>query len=137
MTVADLMREPVPPLRENTSFRQIAERFLTCSNNYLPVVDAKQRLLGMVALHDLKEYLTAGEELSSVIAFDIMRPPPQCLTPAQKLPSVLPALLASEVRNVPVVNNQHEFRLIGAIARAEALGMLSEAISARSAPGKT
>jgi len=27
--------------------------------------------------------------------------------------------------------------LIGAIARAEALGMLSEAISARSAPGKT
>src|SRR5439155_2787615 len=131
-----LMQEPVVPLRENTTFREIAERFLTCSNNYLPVVDGKRRLIGMVSLHDLKEYLTAGEELKSVIAFDVMRPPPPCLTPAQKLPSALATLLASEVRNVPVVNNQQEFRLIGAIARAEALGLLSELISARSAPGK-
>jgi len=136
MTVADLMREPTSPLRENTPFQEIAERFLTCSNNYLPVVDARQRLIGMVALHDMKEYLNAGEELSSVIAFDLMRPPPPCLTPTQKLPSVLPTLLASEVRNVPVVNNQNEFRLIGAIARAEALGLLSEVITARSMPGK-
>lgn len=136
MTVADLMRKPIEPLRENTTFQQIAERFLTCSNNYLPVVDAKQKLIGMVSLHDLKEYLTAGEELSSVIAYDIMRPPPPCLTPAQKLPAVLSALLASEVRNVPVVNSQSEFKLVGTIARAEALGVLSEVISARSARGK-
>jgi len=136
LTVADLMQERVTPLRETTTFREIAERFLTCSNNYLPVVDAKQRLIGMVALHDLKEYLSAHEELSGVIAFDIMRPPPACLVPTQKLPSALSTLLASEVRNVPVVNNQQEFRLIGAIARAEALGLLSEVISARSTPGK-
>jgi CIC family chloride channel protein len=136
LTVADLMQERVTPLRETTTFREVAERFLTCSNNYLPVVDANQRLIGMVALHDLKEYLSAHEELSGVIAFDIMRPPPACLVPTQKLPSALSTLLASEVRNVPVVNNQQEFRLIGAIARAEALGLLSEVISARSTPGK-
>jgi chloride channel protein, CIC family len=137
MTVADLMLQPVTPLRENTTFEQIAERFLTCSNNFLPVVDAKQRLLGIVALHDLKEYLTAGEELKSVIAYDIMRPVPLCLTPTQKLPAALPTLLASEMRNVPVVNNQQEFRLIGAVTRADALGLLSEAISSRTAPTKS
>jgi CBS domain-containing protein len=136
LTVADLMQERIPPLRETTTFREIADRFLTCANNYLPVVDHQQRLIGMVALHDLKEYLSAHEELSGVIAFDIMRPPPPCLTPAQKLPTALSTLLASEVRNVPVVNNQQEFRLIGVIARAEALGRLSEVISARSTPGK-
>jgi CBS domain-containing protein len=90
----------------------------------------------MVSLHDLKEYLNAGEELNSVIAYDIMRPPPPCLMPTQKLPAALPTLLASEMRNVPVVNNQQEFRLIGAIARADALGLLSEAISSRTAPTK-
>jgi len=136
LTVADLMQEPITPLRETTHFREIADRFLTCSNNYLPVVDSKQRLLGMVALHDLKEYLGAHEDLSGVIAYDIMRPVPPCLTPTQKLPAALSTLLASEIRNVPVVNNLHEFRLIGAIARAEALGLLSEVISARSTPGK-
>jgi CIC family chloride channel protein len=133
-SVGDLMRAPVPPLRENTTFREIADRFLTLPNNFLPVVDGNQRLIGMVALHDLKEYLNAGQELSGVIAYDVMRPPPACLTPNQKLTDVLPILLASEVRNVPVVNNLSEFRLLGTVGRAEALGLVSEAISVRSTP---
>ena len=131
-TVGDLMREPVPPVRENTPFGEIAQRFLTLPHNFLPVVDEKQRLLGMIALHDLKEYLHAGQELDSVIAYDVMRPTPVCLTPNQKLPDVLPLLLASEIRNVPVVDNLHQRRLIGTVARSEALSVLSEAISARS-----
>src|SRR6185436_12394894 len=85
-TVADLMRQPVPPISENTTFRQMADRFLTSPNNFLPVVDAKQRFDGMVALHDLKEYLNVGQELCSVIAYDIMRPPPPCLMHNPKLP---------------------------------------------------
>ena len=132
-TVGDLMRAPVPPVRENTPFREIAQRFLTLPNNFLPVVDEQQKLLGMIALHDLKEYLHAGQELDSVIAYDVMRPTPVCLTPNQKLSDVLPLLLASEIRNVPVVNNLMQNRLIGTVARTEALSLLSEAISARSA----
>lgn len=130
-TVGDFMLQPIPPLRENTAFREIADRFLTCSNNFLPVVDENQRLLGVVALQDLKEYLNAGHELNGVIAYDVMRPPPACLTPNQKLPDVLPILLASELRNVPVVNNLTQFRLVGTVERGEVLGLLSEAISAR------
>jgi len=130
-TVGDLMRAPVPPVRENTAFKQLAERFLTSPNNFLPVVDEQQRFLGVVALHDLKEYLNAGQELNSIIASDVMRPPPPLLTPDQRLADVLPVLLNSELRNVPVVNNAVEFRLLGSVGRAEALGVLSEAISAR------
>jgi len=40
-------------------------------------------------------------------------------------------LLASELRNVPVVNSIEERRLIGSVQRSEALGFLSEAIVAR------
>jgi CIC family chloride channel protein len=132
-TVADLMRQPVPPLRENTPFREMADRFLTSPNNFLPVADDRGRLLGVVALHDLKEHLNADVELSSVIASDIMQPPPVCLTPGERLSDVLPALLASELRNVPVVDSAASFRLIGTVSRAEALGLLSDAIRARSA----
>jgi chloride channel protein, CIC family len=133
-TVADLMRPPVAPVRENTPFRDIAKRFLTGPYNFIPVVDGQQRLMGVVAIHDLKEYLNVGQELDSVIAYDIMRKPPPCLTPAQKLADVLPLLLASELKNVPVVNNFKQNKLIGRVARSEALGMISEVISARSAP---
>ncbi len=131
-TVGDIMRPPVPPLRDNTPFHEIADRFLVSPNNFLPVVDASQRLIGVVALQDLKNFLNARFELSSVIALDIMRDPPPCLTPNQRLSDVLPTLLASELRNVPVVNTLADFKLIGSVARAEALGVLSEAISASS-----
>ena len=128
-TVGDVMRAPVPPVRETATFRELADRFLASSNNFLPVVDAQKRLLGVVALHDLKEFLTAGQEISGVIAFDVMRPPPPCLTPDQRLLDALPLLLASEQRNVPVVNHPEERRLIGAVARADILGLFSEALA--------
>ena len=134
-TVADLMREPVLPLQENAPFRSIADRFLQVPNNFLPVVGDNGRLLGVVALHDLKEHLNVERQLDGVIASDIMRPRPPCLTPDQRLGDVLPVLLACEMRNIPVVNNQAELRLIGSVSRAEALGLLSEAIVARKAMG--
>jgi len=93
------------------------------------VVDENQRLVGLVALQDLKEYLNAGQELSGVIAYDVMRPPPVCLTPNQRLLDTLPVLLASEQRNVPVINSNKGQRLVGSIARAEVLGLFSEALA--------
>ena len=124
------MRAPVPPIREGATLNEIANRFLTSPNNFLPVVDAKQQLVGVVALQDLKEHLNVGVELSAVIAYDVMRPPPPCVTPNQRLLDALPVVLASEQRNIPVVNTLKENRLIGALARAEVLNLFSEAIAA-------
>ena len=133
-TVGDLMRAPVPPVRETATLREIADRFLTGANNFLPVVDGKQQLLGLAALQDLKEYLGANEEFRGLIAYDFMRPPPSCVTPNQRLVEVLPVVLASEQRNIPVVSTLRENRLVGALPRAEVLGLFSEAIAASSMP---
>jgi chloride channel protein, CIC family len=129
-TIGDLMRAPVPPVRENMTLPQIAERFLGSQNNFFPVVDEQFRLVGVVALQDLKEYLGAGQEMNAIIAADVMRAIPPCLRPGQKLLDALPVLLASEQRNVPVINTTEEKRLIGSVPRAEALAALSEAIAA-------
>jgi CIC family chloride channel protein len=131
-TVGDMMRAPVAPVRETATLREIADRFLTSANNFLPVVDAKNQLVGLVALQDLKEYLGAEEEFTGVIAYDLMRPPPACVTPNQRLLDVLPVVLASEQRNIPVVSTLKENRLVGALPRAEVLGVFSEAIAASS-----
>ena len=129
-TVSDLMRAPVPPVRETSTLGEIADRFLTSANNFLPVVDAKSRIVGVVALQDLKEYLGSGEQVLGVIAYDIMRPSPACVTPNQRLLEVLPVVLASEQRNIPVVNSLKENCLVGALGRAEVLGIFSEVIAA-------
>jgi CBS-domain-containing membrane protein len=128
------MRAPIQPVRENVTLTQLAERFLTSPNNFLPVVDAKHSLIGLVALQDLKEYLNAGAELQAVIAYDVMRAPSASVTPNQRLLDVLPVVLGSEQRNIPVVNSLKENRLIGSLARSEVLNLFSEAISASSAP---
>lgn len=130
-TVGDLMRDPVPPVRDTTRLVEIGARFLRSPNNFLPVVNADGRLLGMVALHDLKPYLNESRELG-LIAQDVMRPPPLCLTPQESLFQALPAVLGSELRNIPVVNSRVEMRLVGTLVRAEVLGRLAEA----SAPGR-
>lgn len=129
-TVSDLMRAPVPPVRETSTLGEIADRFLSSSNNFLPVVDAKGKLVGLIALQDLKEYLGSGDEVLGVIAYDLMRPPPPCVTPNQRLLEVLPVVLASEQRNIPVVSTLKENRLVGALVRAEVLGIFSELIAA-------
>jgi CIC family chloride channel protein len=131
-TVGEIMRAPVPPVAANATLPEIGKRFVTSPNNFLPVVDEEQRLLGVVALQDLTEVLSAGQELRGVIASDVMRPPPACLTPAQRLIDALPVLLQSELRNVPVVNSTTERKLVGSVVRGEALGMLSEAIAEKS-----
>jgi CIC family chloride channel protein len=132
-TVGDLMHEPVTPVNLRARFSEVADRFLTNANNFLPVTDDNGCLVGVVALQDLKHHLGAGPELNSVIAFDVMRPPPPCLTPNQSLVDAFPVLLASEHRHVPVVNTPLEKRLVGAVVRSEALGLLSEAIASREA----
>jgi CIC family chloride channel protein len=129
--VGDLMRAPVPPVRETATLGEIADRFLTSANNFLPVVDAKGQLVGLVALQDLKAYLGSEDEVLGVIAYDLMRPPPPCVTPNQRLLDVLPVVLASEQRNIPVVTTLKENHLVGALARAEVLGLFSELIASQ------
>jgi len=127
--VGDIMRAPVPPLPENAKLSEIAGRFLASSNNFLPVVNVNRQLIGMVALQDLKEHLTNELELEA-IAYDVMRPPPLCVTPNQSLADVLPVVLASEQRNIPVVNSFKENRLVGSLVRAEVSAIFSEALAA-------
>jgi len=128
-TVGDLMHAPVSPVRDNTPLSDVAERFLTNANNYLPVIDGPGRLIGVVALHDLKEFLGDGREVPGVIASDVMRPVPRFVTPGQRLTEALPIVFASELRNIPVVNSPAERRLVGSLARAEVMAILSEAIA--------
>ena len=132
--VGDVMLAPVTPLKETASLHEIADRFLRNSNNFLPVVDASQRLVGIVALQDLKEHLGAGAELNAVIAYDVMRPPPRCVTPNQRLVEIFHVALASEQQNIPVVSTLTENRLVGRLSRAQVLGLFAETIAAGSKP---
>ncbi len=134
--VGDVMLAPVPPVLETTSLPELAKRFLTSANNFLPVVDRRRRLVGVVALQDLKEHLGAGIELRAVIASDVMRPPPPCVTPNQRLVDVFNLALSSPQQNIPVVSTLKDMRLVGALARGDVLDLFSENVGAYATSSK-
>jgi CIC family chloride channel protein len=128
--IGDIMRAPVPPVRDDLLLPDVAAQFLKHAYNYLPVVNAKEHLVGLVALHDLKPHLHQAAELRCVIASDIMIPVDQVLTPNDLVLDALPKLLKGDQRNIPVVNDLRNRQLVGSVSRSEALALLSEAIAA-------
>ena len=128
-TVGGRLLPPVQPVADYARLKNIAARFLTGPNNFLPVVDSHQRLVGVVALQDLKGFLKTERVLDAVIASDVMRPPPPCLVPGQRLLDALP-VAASELKKIPVINSHAKHRLVGSVSRTEVLVLFSEALAA-------
>jgi CBS domain-containing protein len=85
----------------------------------VPVVDAEDRLLGIVSEHDLLGALDDGKKLGAVTASDIMTCNPYSIHPEAMLPTLIHALRASDLIRVPVVDADD--KLVGIIARRDAL----------------
>lgn len=85
----------------------------------VPVVDAEDRLLGIVSEHDLLGALDDGKKLATVTANDIMTCNPYSIHPEAMLPTLVHVLRASDLIRVPVVDADD--KLVGIIARRDVL----------------
>ncbi|TKB94328.1 MAG: CBS domain-containing protein [Nitrospira sp.] len=85
----------------------------------VPVVDAEDRLLGIVSEHDLLGALDDGKKLGAVTASDIMTCNPYSIHPEAMLPTLIHVLRASDLIRVPVVDADD--KLVGVIARRDVL----------------
>ena len=85
----------------------------------VPVVDSKDKLLGIVSEHDLLAALDDGHKLGAVAAGDIMTCNPYSIHPEAMLPTLVHVLRASDLIRVPVVDAKD--RLVGIIARRDVL----------------
>ena len=85
----------------------------------VPVVDAKDKLLGIVSEHDLLAALDDGHKLGAVVAGDIMTFNPYSVHPETTLPTLVHVFRASDLIRVPVVDAKD--KLVGIIARRDVL----------------
>ena len=127
--IGDVMVGPTSPIKETAALPEISEIFLSSPRNYLPVLSADNRLVGVISLQDVKAHLNAGDEMRAVIALDLMRPVDTVLTPNRQLMDALPEIMGSEMEMIPVVNSNREMRLVGSVSRSKTLGLMSEAIA--------
>jgi CBS-domain-containing membrane protein len=85
----------------------------------VPVVDAKDKLLGIVSEHDLLAAMDDGHKLGIIAAGDIMTCNPYSIHPEAMLPTLIHVLRASDLIRVPVVDAND--KLVGIIARRDVL----------------
>jgi CBS domain-containing protein len=118
MTVKQVMQKMVQSAHLKTKGDVIASLMIE-GFGAVPVVDAKDKLLGIVSEHDLLAALDDGHKLGAVAASDIMTFNPYSVYPETTLPTLVHVFRASDLIRVPVVDAKD--KLVGIIARRDVL----------------
>ena len=132
MLVRDLIKPPPTTVGATASLAEIATLFLNTRRLNLAVVTPEGALLGLVNLHDIKEYLTEKQIGQLVTAEELAHTTP-LVTPEMSLQSTLQAFAGFEGERLPVVESVASRRLMGSVAKFDLLLALAGANTANQA----
>lgn len=118
LPVARFMERDVQTARLDTRATQIVEMMLE-GFGAVPIVDATQRLIGIVTEHDLLVSLEKAQKWEEISAKDIMTPNPYSVRPDTDLETLVHVLRISNLIRVPVV--VADDKLVGIVARRDIL----------------
>lgn len=118
MTVADLMVTNVQSAHTRTKADVVASLMIEGFGS-VPVVDDRQRLIGIVSEYDLLASLERGQRWSAVSAETIMSPNPYSVRPETDVATLIHVMRTSDLIRIPVVDG--EGKLVGIVARRDIL----------------
>src|SRR5487761_619343 len=138
-TVKDVMTTHVVSVREDATYKDIATRLRELRVSAFPVVDADDRVIGVVSEADLLtkealEYsipslmggLLHGRErakAAAVIAAYLMTKPAVTIGPREPASHAARLMYSRKIKRLPVVDD--DGRLIGIVTRTDVLGVYS------------
>jgi CIC family chloride channel protein len=123
MHVQDILRTGVTLLPESLPFDEILKRFYTSRSSYLYVGDKQGNLLGIVNLHDIKEFLSDKDLGTLVIAKDLITPV-SVAYPTDRLADVLEKFWLQDLEELPVVRSPTFPQFLGVVTRRHVIGTL-------------
>ena len=101
-----------------TALNEVANLMVECDCGEIPVIDASNRLIGVVTDRDIVCRVVAkGKNPSSVTAQDAMTQPVVAVTPDTTLDEIVAVMEENQIRRVPVVDAQG--RCCGIVAQAD------------------
>jgi CIC family chloride channel protein len=128
MHVADIMHDEQPAVNHSVPFATVVERFLKEPYNNLYVIDGHGKFLGAIRLHSMKEMLSQGEALQTVVAHDLIDDTFTFATPDENLAGTMEKFWQQNSERLPVVNNATDRILIGWMSKRDLLGVYSQEI---------
>lgn len=136
-TVKDVMTTHVVAVRENASFKDMAARLREHGISAFPVLDAADRVIGVVSEADLLtkealEYAAGGRiggirhhreqaKAAGTTAADLMTKPPVTIGPNEFVSRAARLMYERKVKRLPVVDD--DGRLVGIVSRTDLLSV--------------
>jgi CIC family chloride channel protein len=124
-----------PWLRPNDPVRGVVDRFDAAAGDVLPVVDADQRLQGVVSLEEAFAAEQAPHAQPVLLAADLMRTNVQPLRPDDGLDRAMELFAENDLLALPVVDEA--IRVIGVIRRYDVANSYLQRLHAPRAPDAT
>lgn len=118
--VRDLMKPQPLTISPTAGFAEIGEKFIATRFNYLYVTD-RERFLGAVSLHDIKNFLNTPELAKVVIAGDLLRESFPVLPPDASLVEALERFSQHDGERLPVVSGANGQSLIGSVSKTDVI----------------
>jgi|OM-RGC.v1.002753856 CBS-domain-containing membrane protein len=151
LTVADIMSRQVVSVRPDTPIAVIVELLIDRALRSAPVVDAENRVVGIITDGDLltrgatelplalQRELSLAERAAAVeilaerphTAADLMTPDPVTLPMTTPLAEAAAIMADRGLKRIPVVDEQH--RLVGMVSRYDLLSTVAEGLRQRPA----
>jgi CBS domain-containing protein len=120
-TVRDVMTRRVVSVREDASFKEMADMLRRIRISAFPVVNGANRVIGVVSEADL--LVREEEKATGVTAADLMTCPAITVGPDASVAEAARIMYDRRVKRLPVVDPAG--RLLGIISRADVLAVFS------------
>lgn len=149
MKVQNLMSAPVISVKIDTVLAEIVHLINSHQINHVPVIDANERVIGMIGSHelfpkakifrssdvriptlfkqivDVKHIVASYKEATQVVAEDIMSPPPVCVDVNDDVNHVIWQMAEKNLQTIPVVRDE---KLVGIVTRRDFLRLLAQGL---------
>jgi CIC family chloride channel protein len=117
--VADVLEGAQPPqlVPETATLRSALDFVAQATGYYFPVVDARERMVGIFSLSDVRRIFQQMEVADVVIVRDFMVESVVTTTPGESLNEVLHKLNEHGLHEIPVVDEQDPARVLAMLTR--------------------
>ena len=117
--VAEAMTSPVQTVTPEMTLGEVINLMQATRHNGYPVVEEGSRLVGVIALQDIRDTELEGRLQRRV--GEVMTPNPVVTTPGETLDVALERMSGRDVGRLPVVAEGSEHRLVGLLTRSDLL----------------
>ncbi|MBN1480069.1 chloride channel protein [candidate division KSB1 bacterium] len=120
----------IPTVRQNTPLSKVQMLFSERSENFIPVLDKSDFIVGIISLRNAKSLLFDGHVDELFIAQDLMTPP-VTVTPAENLKSALKKFIKYNYSQIPVVDYRDERKILGLVTQEDVIQAYNNEIKKR------